>query len=274
MTSRRAAAATINGDSTTAETLSSSLPSAPADENANAPLPTAAFGYERLLSDVSRAYCGYDESYFKSSSGNDPVATERAVKEAATARTRVLARDEDAKRSSVEPFAGLDCLPLCSRNKPQTDDPWLRSVDELTDDEFELRLRQLQSRFESQAHSLGESKVSVCDDWQANGDLPTAPGATRTPTHHRQTPAQPDTIEDSDVKMATTLATSGGASQERDAEIDSKSFIGELPLALEDTAAHALQRAFALANKPVSPPLQFAPLPNTRTAGTSYGECQ
>lgn len=64
--------------------------SAPPTQPESKIAPTHQFGYELLLSDVSRAYCGYDNSYFESFSDDDPTVVEEAIHEAALAREKVL----------------------------------------------------------------------------------------------------------------------------------------------------------------------------------------
>lgn len=178
------------------------------------------FGYELLLSDVSRAYCGYDSSYFDNA--------DEAIQEAAIAREKVLSR-ETLKPSSLPPTTSTK-----ENSAAAADDRWALPSCELSDCEFEARLRNLRSQFSTDSTS------------------PLSLFSSHVPTEQKAFKANP-----------TTTKSSEGAGEQQNNTLKTTSFNGKdvvEPLIRNDDTLSALQHAFLLAQQPVEPALQFPPL--------------
>jgi len=132
------------------------LPSAsapPSREPAKAPEPPK-YGYESLLSDVSRAYCGYDEAYFHDRP-RELASQEKAgqaARAAADAR-EVVASREAALRSSKDAARAADAAlrQLRKPAKPAKEtkkDLWLAAPASPTPAEIDKRIDELRQRAE------------------------------------------------------------------------------------------------------------------------------
>jgi len=130
------------------------VPSKPkAAEPAKAPEPPK-YGYESLLSDVSRAYCGYDEAYFHDRP-RELASQEKAgqaARAAADAR-EVVASREAALRSSKDAARAADAAlrQLRKPAKPLKEtkkDLWLAAPASPTPAEIDKRIDELRQRAE------------------------------------------------------------------------------------------------------------------------------
>ena len=130
------------------------VPSKPkAAEPAKAPEPPK-YGYESLLSDVSRAYCGYDEAYFHDRP-RELASQEKAgqaARAAADAR-EVVASREAALRSSKDAARAADAAlrQLRKPAKPLKEtkkDMWLAAPASPTPAEIDKRIDELRQRAE------------------------------------------------------------------------------------------------------------------------------
>ena len=126
---------------------------APSREPAKAPEPPK-YGYESLLSDVSRAYCGYDEAYFHDRP-RELASQEKAgqaARAAADAR-EVVASREAALRSSKDAARAADAAlrQLRKPAKPAKEtkkDMWLAAPASPTPAEIDKRIDELRQRAE------------------------------------------------------------------------------------------------------------------------------
>ena len=126
---------------------------APSREPAKAPEPPK-YGYESLLSDVSRAYCGYDEAYFHDRP-RELASQEKAgqaARAAADAR-EVVASREAALRSSKDAARAADAAlrQLRKPAKPLKEtkkDMWLAAPASPTPAEIDKRIDELRQRAE------------------------------------------------------------------------------------------------------------------------------
>ena len=124
-----------------------------AREPAKAPEPPK-YGYESLLSDVSRAYCGYDEAYFHDRP-RELASQEKAgqaARAAADAR-EVVASREAALRSSKDAARAADAAlrQLRKPAKPAKEtkkDMWLAAPASPTPAEIDKRIDELRQRAE------------------------------------------------------------------------------------------------------------------------------
>ena len=124
-----------------------------AREPAKAPEPPK-YGYESLLSDVSRAYCGYDEAYFHDRP-RELASQEKAgqaARAAADAR-EVVASREAALRSSKDAARAADAAlrQLRKPAKPLKEtkkDLWLATPASPTPAEIDKRIDELRQRAE------------------------------------------------------------------------------------------------------------------------------
>ena len=124
-----------------------------AREPAKAPEPPK-YGYESLLSDVSRAYCGYDEAYFHDRP-RELASQEKAgqaARAAADAR-EVVASREAALRSSKDAARAADAAlrQLRKPAKPLKEtkkDMWLAAPASPTPAEIDKRIDELRQRAE------------------------------------------------------------------------------------------------------------------------------
>ena len=129
------------------------VPSKPKPEPAKAPEPPK-YGYESLLSDVSRAYCGYDEAYFHDRP-RELASQEKAgqaARAAADAR-EVVASREAALRSSKDAARAADAAlrQLRKPAKPAKEtkkDMWLAAPASPTPAEIDKRIDELRQRAE------------------------------------------------------------------------------------------------------------------------------
>ena len=129
------------------------VPSKPKPEPAKAPEPPK-YGYESLLSDVSRAYCGYDEAYFHDRP-RELASQEKAgqaARAAADAR-EVVASREAALRSSKDAARAADAAlrQLRKPAKPLKEtkkDMWLAAPASPTPAEIDKRIDELRQRAE------------------------------------------------------------------------------------------------------------------------------
>ena len=125
----------------------------PAEPPAKAPEPPK-YGYESLLSDVSRAYCGYDEAYFHDRP-RELASQEKAgqaARAAADAR-EVVASREAALRSSKDAARAADAAlrQLRKPAKPLKEtkkDMWLAAPASPTPAEIDKRIDELRQRAE------------------------------------------------------------------------------------------------------------------------------
>ena len=125
----------------------------PSREPAKAPEPPK-YGYESLLSDVSRAYCGYDEAYFHDRP-RELASQEKAgqaARAAADAR-EVVASREAALRSSKDAARAADAAlrQLRKPAKPLKEtkkDMWLAAPASPTPAEIDKRIDELRQRAE------------------------------------------------------------------------------------------------------------------------------
>ena len=124
-----------------------------AREPAKAPEPPK-YGYESLLSDVSRAYCGYDEAYFHDRP-RELASQEKAgqaARAAADAR-EVVASREAALRSSKDAARAADAAlrqlrkPV-NKQKETKKDMWLAAPASPTPAEIDKRIDELRQRAE------------------------------------------------------------------------------------------------------------------------------
>ncbi|CAH0370737.1 unnamed protein product [Pelagomonas calceolata] len=124
-----------------------------AREPAKAPEPPK-YGYESLLSDVSRAYCGYDEAYFHDRP-RELASQEKAgqaARAAADAR-EVVASREAALRSSKDAARAADAALRQLRKPAKTTketkkDLWLAAPASPTPAEIDKRIDELRQRAE------------------------------------------------------------------------------------------------------------------------------
>ena len=125
----------------------------PAEPPAKAPEPPK-YGYESLLSDVSRAYCGYDEAYFHDRP-RELASQEKAgqaARAAADAR-EVVASREAALRSSKDAARAADAAlrqlrkPV-NKQKETKKDMWLAAPASPTPAEIDKRIDELRQRAE------------------------------------------------------------------------------------------------------------------------------
>ena len=125
----------------------------PSREPAKAPEPPK-YGYESLLSDVSRAYCGYDEAYFHDRP-RELASQEKAgqaARAAADAR-EVVASREAALRSSKDAARAADAALRQLRKPAKTTketkkDMWLAAPASPTPAEIDKRIDELRQRAE------------------------------------------------------------------------------------------------------------------------------
>ena len=124
-----------------------------AREPAKAPEPPK-YGYESMLSDVSRAYCGYDEVYFHDRPRElaSQVKANQASRAAKDAR-EVVASREAALRTSKDAARAADAaLRQAARRKPTAKPPkqdmWLAAPASPTPAEIDSRIDELRKRAE------------------------------------------------------------------------------------------------------------------------------
>ena len=190
------------------------------------------FGYEDLLSDVGRAYCGYDKSYFERATGTD-----EAVEEAAAARNKVAIRERNRDMQRNE----------APTEKVATKDFWLtKPVNRsMTDTEFEQRLRDLRYRVE------GAPILQTRSDWAKLGVVDAAAAFANKDTSSSPPPQRQQPRE----VIMTTKENEPPPQHYSKQPIETPGNDDE-----ENESESLIARALALAQRPVEPPLTFAPL--------------
>lgn len=246
-----------------------------AREPAKAPEPPK-YGYESMLSDVSRAYCGYDEVYFHDrprelASQEKANQASRAAKDA----REVVASREAALRTSKDAARAADAaLRQAARRKPTAKPPkqdmWLAAPASPTPAEIDSRIDELRKRAEgdcapdpvlrrARAALQGEADLSgvrVVRDARVSGDADPLddPILKRARAMLAQGPAPPpqqipaDLLDDPVLKRARAMLAAASAPP-------------PVPVAPSSGDPEELMARLArLMNTEVEPPLTFEPL--------------
>ena len=240
-----------------------------------APAKAATFGYESLLSDVSRAYCGYDDSYFDKAQDRD--ATRRAAADAEAARAAVREREAtwraetSARRAADDDARAAAAAADRSRAAAAApgDDAWLSAPVAPSDAELDARVDALRLRVEG--GSSPAEGVDILSRAAAMARRPASP-----PPAFGDDAANPLARAMALARRPVTppLAFEGPrdvlASFSAVADAPVRGDVARAPPpampapAGDDPLAAALARAMALSQRPVTPPLAFdsaAPAP-------------
>lgn len=254
--------------------------SAPTIQPESKTAPTHQFGYELLLSDVSRAYCGYDNSYFESFSDEDPTVVEEAIHEAALARQKVLSLGQNrnvmqwpTQLSSIERKLEGEAMNYCqadSGSNPRgckyTSDMCSGSkfVDDLRESHhryYQDQLRYISDDFPKGTHFAQQLEVRPVD---FRIDTASRPFDSQVRVNgHQQGALKREIGLSTDPycpKLLSHNALPSSGPQKRAERTLSKKTEGKMPAVTGEDPLIVLKNALSLVEQPIEPALQFPSL--------------